>query len=70
MSAEQKPKLITGYCEPWSVRGGDEIKLMASSHEPGITKLDLVRIICGDPTRWGPGFSEELLADGVLVAAL
>ena len=31
---------------------------MGSSHRPGPATLDLVRIICGDPTRTGPGFHE------------
>ena len=31
---------------------------MGSSHRPGPATLDLVRIICGDPTRIGPGFHE------------
>ncbi len=51
-------KTITGYCEPLSLRAGEAIRCMASSHTPGPAQLDLVRIICGDPTRSGPGFKE------------
>ena len=54
----QDTKTITGYCEPLSLRAGESIRCMASSHTPGPARLDLVRIICGDPTRSGPGFKE------------
>jgi len=52
-------KTITGYCEPLSLRAGEAIRCMASSHTPGSARLDLVRLICGDPTRSGPGFKER-----------
>ena len=55
-------KQLTGYCEPLSLRAGERIRLMASSHSPGPAELDLVRISCGDPTRSGPGFSETVVA--------
>ena len=55
-------KLITAYCEPWSVRAGEAIVLRASSHAPGPADLALVRISCGDPTKAGPGFAEEVVA--------
>ena len=58
MAATTHTKTITGYCEPLSLRAGEPIRLMASSHQPGLARLDLVRIICGDPTRSGPGFQE------------
>jgi N,N-dimethylformamidase len=51
-------KTITGYCEPLSLRAGESVRLMASSHRPGPATLDLVQIVCGDPTRTGPGFDE------------
>ncbi len=57
-----EPKTILGYCEPWSLRAGEPIQLLASSSIPGPTKLSLVRIHCGDPTRSGPGFHEEPVA--------
>ena len=58
MDDPQDTKTITGYCEPLSLRAGESIRCMASSHTPGPARLDLVRIICGDPTRSGPGFKE------------
>ncbi len=58
MDDPQDTKAITGYCEPLSLRAGESIRCMASSHTPGPARLDLVRIICGDPTRSGPGFKE------------
>ena len=53
------PKQITGYCEPWTLRAGESIRLMASSHQPGPADVDVTRIVCGDPTRYGPGFDER-----------
>ena len=53
------PKQVTGYCEPWTLRAGESIRLMASSHQPGPANVDITRIVCGDPTRYGPGFDER-----------
>lgn len=58
MTATEQTKTITGYCEPLSLRAGEALRLMASSHCPGPAELDLVRLVCGDPTRTGPGFHE------------
>lgn len=55
-------KQITGYCEPWSLRAGEAITLRASTHTPATADLALVRISCGDPTKAGPGFAEEVVA--------
>jgi N,N-dimethylformamidase len=52
-------KTIVGYCEPLSLRAGERITLHASSHVEGPATLDVVRIVCGDPTRSGPGFEER-----------
>ena len=52
-------KLITGYCEPLSLRAGEEVRWYGSSHAPTNGHLDIVRLECGDPTRAGPGFSED-----------
>jgi N,N-dimethylformamidase len=60
--AEHPPKVVTGYCEPWSLRAGESVTLFAASHTPGPAELSLVRIDCGDPTRYGPGFAEEEIA--------
>ena len=62
MNEPSEPKNIIGYCEPWSLRAGENVRLMASSHAPGTAALDLVRIRCGDPGRKGPGFIEEVIA--------
>ncbi len=53
------PKLITAYCEPWSLRAGETIEWFGSSLQATTGQLDLVKLNCGDPTRSGPGFSEE-----------
>ena len=55
-------KLVTGYCEPWSLRAGETVVYHASSGQPGPGTLSLVRISCGDPTSAGPGFAEEVVA--------
>jgi len=52
-------KQVVGYCEPWTLRAGETIRLMASSHEPGPARIDITQIVCGDPTRYGPGFDER-----------
>ncbi len=65
MDGSEHPKTITGYCEPWSLRAGEAVRLMASSHMPGPARLDLVRLICGDPTRSGPGFHEVDVASAL-----
>lgn len=62
MPTGQEPdnqKLITGYCEPWSLRAGEEIKWFGSSHIATSGVLEVVRLDCGDPTRSGPGFAEQ-----------
>ncbi|WP_420623440.1 N,N-dimethylformamidase beta subunit family domain-containing protein [Candidatus Poriferisodalis sp.] len=52
-------KQIVGYCEPWTLRAGESIHLLASTHRPGPAVVDVTRIVCGDPTRYGPGFEER-----------
>ena len=64
-NSDENPKAVTGYCEPWSLRAGEAITLSASSHVPGEAELSLVRLICGDPTSTGPGFSEEVVDVGL-----
>ncbi len=63
-------KIIIGYCEPWTLRAGEDINLMASSHEPGPAEVSVVRLHCGDQTSSGPGFSEAqtpVVVDGTMV---
>ncbi|MEL6985189.1 MAG: hypothetical protein AAFO29_22345, partial [Actinomycetota bacterium] len=55
----QPDKALIGYCEPWSLRAGEPIELLASSSVHPQARLSLVRLHCGDPTRSGPGFHEE-----------
>ena len=52
-------KQIVGYCEPWTLRVGESIRLLVSSHQPSSAVVDVTRIVCGDPTRYGPGFDER-----------
>ena len=59
MNQSEPGKTITGYCQPLSLRAGEQIRFMASSEKPGQAQLDLVRIICGDPTSSGSGFNEQ-----------
>ncbi len=65
MQHTSNDKLITAYCEPWSLRAGETIRLMAASHAPGQVKLDLVRLECGDPGAKGPGFIEHSIASAL-----
>ncbi len=68
MNDAVQAKTITGYCEPLSLRAGEAISLMASSHRPGRAQLDLVRIVCGDPGGSGPGFREVEVASALPAA--
>ncbi|MEZ5232929.1 MAG: hypothetical protein R2749_09510 [Acidimicrobiales bacterium] len=54
-------KTIVGYCDPFSVPPGQQVELKVSAAEPASCLLDVVRIICGDPSSKGPGFTEELV---------
>ena len=55
-------KTIVGYCEPFSARPGQQVELKLSATEPAQCLLDVVRLVCGDPSSKGPGFREELVA--------
>jgi len=59
----EQSKSITGYCEPWSLRAGEEIEWFGSSHSLTEGQLTVVRLNCGDPTRSGPGFAEDLVEE-------
>ena len=48
-------KQVVGYCDPWSVRGGEGVRLHAGSHVPVRARLDLVRLGSGHHRR----FAEE-----------
>ena len=60
-----RDKTVVGYCEPLSMRAGESVTLFASSHVAGPVGLDIVRIVCGDPTRSGPGFEERPVVTSV-----
>lgn len=60
-------KLVTGYCEPLSVRAGEQVQWFGSSHAATNGVLDVVRLECGDPTRSGPGFLEHPLENHLAV---
>lgn len=64
MDKNNVEKTITGYCEPLSLAAGELISLRASSEQAVPAELSLVRIVCGDPTRFGGGFREvEIKSD-------
>ncbi len=50
---------MAGYCDPLSVAPGEDVSLMVTSHVPGDCRLEVVRLVCGDPSSRGPGFIEE-----------
>ncbi len=55
-------KTIVGYCDPLCVLPGQAVDLMISVGQAGQCQLEVVRLICGDLSTKGPGFSEEVLA--------
>lgn len=53
---------IVGYCDRWSLRAGESLKIMVSCEAGAETyRADLVRLICGDISQAGPGYKEEEL---------
>ena len=51
-------KRLVSYCDPISVGPGDKVRFMASSHEEDPFDAQLVRIVCGDVTPAGHGYTE------------
>lgn len=51
-------KRIVGYCDPLSARPGDEVRFMVSSLDGEPFDARLVRLVCGDVTPEGHGFTE------------
>lgn len=47
---------LTGYCDRFSVKPGQEINFMASAEGTDRADVQLVQLIHGDETRGGPGF--------------
>ena len=50
---------LTGYCDRFSVKPGQEINFMASAEGTDRADVQLVQLIHGDETRGGPGFVEK-----------
>lgn len=50
---------LYGYCAPWSVRPGDEMRFMISAEGVTEAQATLVRLLHGDENPEGPGFVEE-----------
>ena len=51
-------KRIVSYCDPLSVRPGDEVRFMVSSLDEEPFDARLVRIVCGDVSPGGHGYEE------------
>ncbi len=51
---------LTGYTDRLSLQPGQTIQFMVTSEAPQY-KMDMVRLIHGDPNPTGPGFKEELI---------
>ncbi|MGH1492419.1 MAG: N,N-dimethylformamidase beta subunit family domain-containing protein [Acidimicrobiales bacterium] len=51
-------KRLVSYCDPISVGPGDEVRFMVSSHDDDPFDAQLVRIVCGDITPDGHGYTE------------
>lgn len=52
-------KRLVSYCDPISVGPGDEVRFMVSSHDDDPFDAQLVRIVCGDVTPAGHGYTDE-----------
>tara|TARA_Y100001934_G_scaffold211304_1_gene250071 strand:- start:294 stop:2591 length:2298 start_codon:yes stop_codon:yes gene_type:complete len=50
---------LTGYCDRFSVKPGEEIKFMVSAEGTERAEAQLVQLIHGDETPGGPGFLEK-----------
>lgn len=55
------PRTIIGYCWPQTVRPGQSLDVMISTHRKGSYLADLVRIICGDNMSDPTMYKEEEL---------
>jgi N,N-dimethylformamidase len=51
---------LIGYADRLSVQPGENIRFMVSSHQPEY-RVDIVRLIHGDPNPKGPGFKEQVI---------
>ena len=60
--SEQRHKTITGYCDPISIRPGQQVDFKVCCYEAGAYEAELVRVIGGDDTPGGIGVIEEVVA--------
>ena len=51
-------KDVVGYCDPLSVRPGDDVRFMISSYDPGTARIEVVHLISGDDRPHGTGLIE------------
>ena len=51
---------LIGYADRLSVQPGENIRFMVSSDQPQY-RVDIVRLIHGDPNPKGPGFKEQVI---------
>ncbi|MFT5114910.1 MAG: N,N-dimethylformamidase [Parasphingorhabdus sp.] len=51
--------VLTGYCDRFSVKPGEQIEFMVSAEGTTTTDVQLVKLIHGDENPEGPGFIEE-----------
>ncbi len=54
-------KAVVGYCDPLSVRAGEEVRFHLSSHTPGVAQLAVVELISGDDRPHGTGLLERVV---------
>ena len=54
--------VLTGYCDRFSVKPGEEISFMVSAEGTETADVQLVRLIHGDENPEGPGFIEKEVA--------
>ena len=54
-------KDVVGYCDPLSIRPGEQIYFKLSSHRPGSAALEIVQLISGDDRPHGTGLIERLI---------
>lgn len=51
---------IVGYCDRLSLRAGETLQVMVSCETGADSyRADLVRLVCGDVTKLGPGYKDE-----------
>jgi N,N-dimethylformamidase len=59
------PKRLLGYTDKVSIAPGEEIAFKVSSPLPGSYSARIVRLICGDDTKDGPGLKTEPVSTNI-----